>query len=222
MTRHRFLIAFAVATGALVFTTAPCCWAQGRGLFKRRAEADRETQTSRDAASAARLIRLASLRQDQLDPPPSLPQLGQPIFPDSDQGGPIFEAPGGSFLQKDGPGQYYMPSQKSPVIQNYGPSPGHCCPKYRIGYRSHRGLFCKVKCGPTAKTVLMVPDPYCCECAVDIPVCIPACCALEQPSISRRTGVLGRHYATYCWSCGYKVEVVFRCRGDVMVHTYGL
>lgn len=96
---------------------------------------------------------------------------------------------------------------------------GGDCYKPCISYKHHRG--CKVCCGCESpiKTVLVVNDPCCCDCPVEVPVCIPSCCT-DKPCVSSRCGLFGRGIVDYSWDCGYRVRVVFTRHG-VVVHTYG-
>jgi hypothetical protein len=66
------------------------------------------------------------------------------------------------------------------------------------------------------KTVLKVVNPLTC-CAIDVPVCLPACCE-GTPTVCSRCGlILCRSVVTYDWCCGYRVVVRFRPCGDVTV-----
>lgn len=99
------------------------------------------------------------------------------------------------------------------------PTPGCGCPQQRrIEYRNHcrlrKGVFA---CAPPVQTVLVVPDGSCCQCAVEVPVCIPACCT-DAPQVEARKGLLGRTRVLYRWCCGFEVEIVFCCNGDLIVH----
>ena len=124
------------------------------------------------------------------------------------------------------------PSQKLPMpaapVQKYGPAQkvavsSCCCPHYSgISYHRHRLLRKRCcACHPPVQTVLAVQDPRYCCCGVEIPVCISACCT-GAPQVQSHVGLLGCGYVTYRWCCGYTVKVVFRRRGDIVVHTYGL
>jgi hypothetical protein len=96
-----------------------------------------------------------------------------------------------------------------------------CCPQRCIRYVKHRRLRC-VCCGcckPPVETVLRVQDP--CDCTVvEVPVCLPPCCE-DAPCVRSRCGLLCRGVVTYDWCCGFKVRVVFRHCGDIVVHTFG-
>ena len=103
------------------------------------------------------------------------------------------------------------------------PSPGCGCPQQRrIEYRNHcrlrKGAFA---CAPPMQTVLAVPAGGCGQCAVEVPVCIPACCT-DAPQVNARRGLLGRTRVLYRWCCGFEVEVVFCGNGDLIVHYDGV
>jgi hypothetical protein len=103
-----------------------------------------------------------------------------------------------------------------------GPACG-CPPQRRIVYRNHCRPLRKgdCLCAPPIQTVLVVPDGRCCQCAVEVPVCIPACCT-DAPQVEARRGLLGRTRVLYRWCCGFEVEVVFCGNGDLIVHYDGL
>ena len=103
------------------------------------------------------------------------------------------------------------------------PSPGCGCPQQRrVEYRNHcrlrKGAYA---CAPPMQIVLAVPDGRCCQCAVEVPVCIPACCT-DAPQVEARRGLLGRTRVLYRWCCGFEVEVVFCHDGDLIVHYDGV
>jgi hypothetical protein len=96
-----------------------------------------------------------------------------------------------------------------------------CCEKRCIRYRHHKlGRKCVSACEPQVEVILKVLDPCRC-CYVDVPVCLPACCAAESPELCMRSGIFKREVVEYAWSCGVRVKVVFDRRGDLTVHTYG-
>lgn len=65
---------------------------------------------------------------------------------------------------------------------------------------------------------LQVSNPAdCTDCCYTVCVNVPACCQGET-SICDRTGLLGRGIVEYHFACGWTVKVVFRTRGDVVVH----
>ncbi len=99
-----------------------------------------------------------------------------------------------------------------------GPACG-CPQQRRIAYRDHRRPPRKgdCLCAPPIQTVLAVPDGSCCQCAVEVPVCIPACC-VDAPQVDIRRGLLGRARVLYRWCCGFEVEVVFCGNGNLIVH----
>ncbi|MFV2067964.1 MAG: hypothetical protein ACC645_13405 [Pirellulales bacterium] len=97
-----------------------------------------------------------------------------------------------------------------------------CCEKPCIIYR-HHGRCRKVCCtsAPAIKTVLLVKNPADCrECYVEVPVCIPACCT-QPPCVVSRCGLFGRGIVDYEYPCGFRIRVIFRRSGDVVVHTFG-
>jgi hypothetical protein len=75
--------------------------------------------------------------------------------------------------------------------------------------RCHRGMM---------HAKLEVTNPADCKgCYYWVSAKVPACCEGE-PSRSGRVGILGRGVVEYRWSCGWTVKVVFRTRGDVVLH----
>jgi hypothetical protein len=65
---------------------------------------------------------------------------------------------------------------------------------------------------------LEVTNPAECDgCCYWVSAQVPACCAGE-PIRAGRVGILGRGVVEYRWSCGWTVKVVFRTRGDVVIH----
>lgn len=59
-------------------------------------------------------------------------------------------------------------------------------------------------------------------CYYEIPMCIPGCCAGEEPKVSGGRGLLGRGIVEFCWECGFTAKVKFRhIRGDVKVEYEG-
>lgn len=72
-------------------------------------------------------------------------------------------------------------------------------------------------CGDAVKieTVLQVKDPCTC-CLVDVPVCLPACCA-GAPCVDSKCGVLGNGKYFFTWPSGYEVKVVVNKRGVITV-----
>ncbi|MEK6250139.1 MAG: hypothetical protein N2C12_18285 [Planctomycetales bacterium] len=93
-----------------------------------------------------------------------------------------------------------------------------CCYNPCIIYKA-RGRCRRSCCGcaPPVQTTLTVADPCCCKCAVDIPVCVPACCKGAPSCVTSRCGMLCKGVVTYKWCCGYTVKVVFKKCGDVVV-----
>ena len=95
-----------------------------------------------------------------------------------------------------------------------------CCEKPCITYRQ-RGRCRKVCCGcdPPTKTTLKVDDPCCCKTCYDIPICLPACCK-GDPCVKGRCGICCKGFVVYEWCCGYKVKVVIKKCGDIVVTSY--
>jgi hypothetical protein len=107
-----------------------------------------------------------------------------------------------------------VPAVPGPAAADTGPC---CCPC--IEYRHHGRPICCCDCNAPAeiKMVLVVKDPQsCCGDCVAVPVCLPGCCTGE-PCVSSRCGVLGRGIVRYDFSCGVRVTVTFRARGDIVV-----
>lgn len=91
----------------------------------------------------------------------------------------------------------------------------------RIAYRTHLGArrMLRRNAPVNVSVVAEHPDP-CVNCAVEVPLCITCCCTGE-PVMTSHCGLLGRGVVEYCWSCGFSATVVFRARGDVVVHYRG-
>ena len=79
--------------------------------------------------------------------------------------------------------------------------------------------FRKYGCGAPVEAILMVSNP-CSGCAVNVPVCLPACC-VDAPAVSARPALFGRQIVAYEWCCGYSIRFVFDRFGDLTVHYYG-
>jgi hypothetical protein len=79
--------------------------------------------------------------------------------------------------------------------------------------------FRKYGCGAPVEAVLVVMNP-CSGCAVNVPVCLPACC-VDAPAVAARPGLFGRQIVVYDWSCGYSIRFVFDRYGGLTVHYYG-
>ena len=75
---------------------------------------------------------------------------------------------------------------------------------------------CCKPCPPPVKKTLSLCDPCGCKQCVDL--CIPACCADEEPCITCRDGLFGRRIYTITWKCcGHRAKVVMTSHGDVRV-----
>ena len=58
-----------------------------------------------------------------------------------------------------------------------------------------------------------------CGCMKAVDLCIPACCANEEPCITCRRGLFGRKIYTLTWKCcGHTAKVVMTKLGKVRVH----
>lgn len=149
-------------------------------------------------ADAVQKVPLGAIQEVPLEPVPSMPMPSMPV-----------------------------PSMPMPAVQKGEitccPSPGCGCPQQRhVEYRNH----CRMKkgayaCAPPVQTVLVVPSGSCCQCAVEVPVCIPACCT-DTPQVDAKRGLFGRTRVLYRWCCGFEVEVVFCHNGDLIVHYDGV
>jgi hypothetical protein len=106
-----------------------------------------------------------------------------------------------------------VPAVPAPVAPDSVPCAGPC-----IEYRHHGRPICCCDCNAPAeiKTVLMVKDPNCCDCCVAVPICLPGCCT-DEPCVCSRCGILGRGIVRYDYTCGVRVTVTFRARGDIVV-----
>jgi hypothetical protein len=134
-------------------------------------------------------------RQDEVLPPPVVPDVPVPS--------PI------------------APSLSDRVIRQWS-TPAKIAPVKRphVTYRNHP-LHRKhhLACLPTHQVLLHVKDPVRC-CTVEVPLCLPACC--DASCMANRTGLMGRGVVCYDWDCGVRVKIVFRHKGDVLVHYYGI
>ncbi|MAR10372.1 MAG: hypothetical protein CL681_10410 [Blastopirellula sp.] len=96
-------------------------------------------------------------------------------------------------------------------------APAACCTPEVVYRQAH--LLCRRICVERASTTLIVKDE-CTSCCYAIPVCVPVCC-LEGGCVTERCGLLGRRVIVYTWDCGFKLEIVMRARGDVLVVYHG-
>lgn len=119
-----------------------------------------------------------------------------------------------------GPVKAQLASLSTTNLEDCATPKPECCLKPCITYR-HCGpkLCCDCECKPGVPTVLKVKDPCTC-CEAEVQVCIPACCTGE-PTVCAGTGVFCRDVVTYEWCCGYRVKVVFKRTGDLLVTTWG-
>ena len=99
-----------------------------------------------------------------------------------------------------------MPPQSSqPAAVVSGPTVHPAPPIVAHASLSARRMY---RCQPEVKLVMATMDPVTC-CVYEIPLCVPACCT-GAPTISSRTGLLGRGVVEYCWPCGFSAKVKFR------------
>ncbi len=92
------------------------------------------------------------------------------------------------------------------------------------GHGHHRRCqsdCCQVCCmpcpPPPVEMTFCLQDPCNC-CVYEACVCVPACCAGEQPCVTWKQGILGRQIATLCWQCcGHEAKVVVTKHGKVRV-----
>lgn len=100
-----------------------------------------------------------------------------------------------------------------------GHAPAVCCEKPKIRYWNHPLLardVCPCDCNQTYETHLEVP---CRCCPVAVKVCVPVCCT-GAPKLDISRDLLGRKVYDFCWACGYRVKVVDRHTGTLVVHTF--
>lgn len=101
----------------------------------------------------------------------------------------------------------------------HAPAAPACCEPPKIRYWNHPLLaaaVCPCDCTETIETYLSVP---CQCCPVMVKVCVPACC-VAAPQCETGRDLLGRKTYEYCWPCGYRVKVVDRHTGTLVVHTF--
>ncbi|QEG42168.1 hypothetical protein [Roseimaritima ulvae] len=94
-----------------------------------------------------------------------------------------------------------------------------CCVPPKIRYWNHPLLaadVCPCGCEETIETHLPVP---CQCCPVMVKVCVPVCCS-GPPQCNTGRDLLGRKVYDYCWPNGYRVTVVDRHTGTLVVHTF--
>ncbi len=77
-----------------------------------------------------------------------------------------------------------------------------------------------VCCPPPApkkiNKTLSLCDP--CGCMQSVDVCIPACCANEEPCVTCRKGLFGRKIYTATWKCcGHSAKIVMTKHGKTRV-----
>ena len=100
---------------------------------------------------------------------------------------------------------------------------GTCCYDPCITYKARHqrhSVCCNCGCQPQTKVTLTVADPATCDCSVEVPICIPACCE-GDPCVTSRCGALGRRIVWYEWKCGFKARVVFNKHNEITVTSFG-
>ena len=106
-----------------------------------------------------------------------------------------------------------------PVQVVGGPVYNSSAGRWRISYRHHHlGPKCRC-CQPPINMILQVKEPCGC-CLIDVPVCVPGCCA-GVPEVQCRRGLFGRQIVTYDWCCGNHLKIVMTRHGDLTVHYFG-
>ncbi|GEM_PF-5409624 len=94
-----------------------------------------------------------------------------------------------------------------------------CCEPPKIRYWNHPLLatdVCPCDCNQTVETHVQVP---CQCCPVTVKVCVPVCCA-GAPALDIQRDLLGRKTYDFCWPCGYRIKIVDRHTGTLVVHTF--
>jgi len=66
---------------------------------------------------------------------------------------------------------------------------------------------------PTVTKCYVVQSPECCDLCTTVKVCLPACCADEEPCVTSRPTLLGYGQVKLSWSCGKTVVVRFTKHG---------
>lgn len=144
-------------------------------------------------------IQPKSVVQDDVVPPAPVPEPTIPATPAA----PSIQipAPVPSQTVIEGPSVMSQPMMAVPVASG-------CC-----------NSCCATPCccpPPPVSVTYCLQDTRCCSHEVN--VCVPACCAGEQPCISWRKGIFGRQIATLCWKCcDHQVKVTICRSGKVKV-----
>lgn len=104
---------------------------------------------------------------------------------------------------------YYQPLVQQPFVhQTFAPA---CC-------TSCRTRACRCQPAPFTATVFCLTDP--CGRQHEACVEVPACCALEQPTVTWKGGLFGRQVASLCWSCcDHESKVVISRTGKIRVRS---
>ncbi len=111
------------------------------------------------------------------------------------------------------------PSDHDVPGETIDPAVATCIPVSVCEHKLHRSARRFLAChSGTTHAVLEVINPADCRCCCyEVEVCLPACCT-GVPHWSSRVGLFRRGIVEYCWPCGWRAKVVFRARGDVVVH----
>ncbi len=105
-----------------------------------------------------------------------------------------------------------------PVAHPAAAEPATAYKKYCTVYKNHPHYrTCRLSC-TTQQVMMEVKDP--CGCPVLVSICLPSCCE-DAPVVCTGRDILHRFSYTYEWRSGYKVDIVFRRRGDIVVHSWG-
>ncbi len=115
------------------------------------------------------------------------------------------------------PGHLHGPGHLHASAHRHAAAP--CCTPPKIRYWNHPLLghdVCPCDCDETIETYIPVPS-QCCPVAVK--VCVPVCC-VGAPQCDAGHDLLGRKTYEFCWPCGYRIKVVDRHTGTLVVHTF--
>lgn len=119
-----------------------------------------------------------------------------------------------------------LPSPAPVVVPADGPHLAHagCCGKTcghasaDVHHRYRPSARRTLKREGSLEVCMHVVNPACCGLPVEIPICLPACCAGEPPAVDTGRGFLRRGVVCFEWPCcGYSARVVFKHNGRVHV-----
>ena len=192
--------------------------------------ADAQHTLDRDSNSALLAMQPANdvTSEDSVEilPPPFVPQAPmlelEPPAPPEPEPAPRTEV----YRYPSPPATAVPPATTVPPTYDfYGGKPVWATAKpVKIRYMNHRLLRRKDRSGlPPQQIVLMASDPLAVGLScypVQIPVCVPGAC-FGKPVATAYKDFLGRGVVAYDWCCGFRVKIVFRCSGDIVVHYYG-